>query len=37
VLPAGSAVEIVPGAGHFLQLERPDAVNELISEFVSER
>ncbi|MEV0355698.1 alpha/beta fold hydrolase [Nocardia sp. NPDC050697] len=29
-LPAGSRRVVVPGAGHFLHLERPDAVNELI-------
>jgi len=30
----GSRVEVVPGAGHFLQVERPDVVNELILAFV---
>lgn len=35
-LPAeGSRVEIVPGAGHFLHLERPDVVNRLIVDHVS--
>ncbi|WP_436698186.1 alpha/beta fold hydrolase [Nocardioides sp. BYT-33-1] len=29
-LPAGSGVAVVAGAGHFLQLERPDAVNARI-------
>jgi pimeloyl-ACP methyl ester carboxylesterase len=35
VLPAGSRVEVVPGAGHFLQYERPDDVAERIAAFVS--
>lgn len=35
VLPAGSRVELVPGAGHFLQLERPDYVNERIASFIA--
>ena len=30
-----SAVEVVPGAGHFLHLERPDEVNERIAAFLS--
>jgi len=33
--PAGIDVDIVPGAGHFLHLERPAAVNPRIVEFVS--
>jgi pimeloyl-ACP methyl ester carboxylesterase len=32
---AGSRVELVDGAGHFLQLERPDVVNPLIIDFLS--
>ena len=30
-------IEIVPGAGHFVQLEAPETVNRLISEFAAER
>lgn len=36
-LPAGSRVAVVEDAGHFLQLERPAAVNALVLEFVAER
>jgi len=35
VLPAGSDTEVVDNAGHFLQLEQPDAVGELINNFLS--
>lgn len=31
----GSRMEVVEGAGHFLQLERPDEVNELVVGFVT--
>jgi pimeloyl-ACP methyl ester carboxylesterase len=34
VLPAGSHVEIVDGAGHFMQLDRPDVVAGHILDFV---
>jgi pimeloyl-ACP methyl ester carboxylesterase len=34
-LPAGSSVELVPDAGHFLQLEQPDLVNRLILDYLS--
>lgn len=34
-LPPGSVVEVVPTAGHFLQLEQPDLVNHLIIDYVS--
>jgi pimeloyl-ACP methyl ester carboxylesterase len=28
-------IEIVPGCGHFLQVERPDVVNARIMEFLA--
>jgi pimeloyl-ACP methyl ester carboxylesterase len=31
---AGSRMEVVDGAGHFLQLEQPDVVNRLVLDFV---
>ena len=34
-LPPGSALQLVPGAGHFLQLEQPDLVNKLVLEHLS--
>jgi pimeloyl-ACP methyl ester carboxylesterase len=34
-LGAGSRVEVVPDAGHFLHLERPDVVNSLIAAFLA--
>jgi pimeloyl-ACP methyl ester carboxylesterase len=32
----GARIEVVPGVGHFTQLEAPDEVNRLLSEFVSQ-
>jgi pimeloyl-ACP methyl ester carboxylesterase len=34
-LPQGSEMEVVSGAGHFLQLERPDEVNARIAAFIA--
>jgi pimeloyl-ACP methyl ester carboxylesterase len=34
VLPEGSRVEIVDGAGHFMQLDQPDVVADHILDFV---
>ncbi|MET3960822.1 pimeloyl-ACP methyl ester carboxylesterase [Marmoricola sp. OAE513] len=34
-LPAGSSVAMVPGAGHFLQLEQPELVNQLVLEYLA--
>ena len=34
VLPEGSRVEVVPDAGHFLQVEQPAAVAHLILDFI---
>jgi len=34
-LPTGSRVEIVPGTGHFLHLEKPTEINQLIVDWVT--
>lgn len=34
-LPPGSRAEVVPGAGHFLQLDRPEEVGERIAAFLA--
>jgi pimeloyl-ACP methyl ester carboxylesterase len=34
-LPDTARLELVPGAGHFLQLERPDVVNGLVADFLA--
>lgn len=34
-LPAGSRVEIVPGTGHFLHLEKPAEINRMIHDWLS--
>jgi pimeloyl-ACP methyl ester carboxylesterase len=34
-LPAGSRAELIPGAGHFLHLERPDVVNRLVLDWLA--
>jgi pimeloyl-ACP methyl ester carboxylesterase len=36
VLPPGGDVFVVEGAGHFLQLEQPDAVARHIVDFVGQ-
>ena len=35
LIHARSAIHIVPGVGHFMQVERPEAVNRLITEFLA--
>lgn len=35
VLPDGSRVQVIDDAGHFVQLEQPDAVNELVRGFLA--
>jgi pimeloyl-ACP methyl ester carboxylesterase len=34
-LPDTARFELVPGVGHFLQVERPDVVNELVADFLA--
>ena len=33
-LPSTARVEVVPDAGHFLQVERPAEVNRLVADFI---
>jgi pimeloyl-ACP methyl ester carboxylesterase len=35
LLPAGSRFEVIPGSGHFLHLERPAEVNDLVARFAA--
>jgi pimeloyl-ACP methyl ester carboxylesterase len=35
-LPAGSRHEVVPGVGHFMQLEAPERINPLIAEYLGD-
>ena len=35
-LPDTARFELVAGAGHFLQVERPDVVNELVADFIAD-
>jgi pimeloyl-ACP methyl ester carboxylesterase len=35
VLPEGSIHQVIPGAGHFLHLERPELVNRQIADFLA--
>lgn len=35
-LPESARLELVPRAGHFLQLEQPQRVNELVSDFLAD-
>ncbi|WP_345344213.1 hypothetical protein [Rhodococcus olei] len=37
VLPPGSAVHVMAGAGHFLRLERPPEVGMRVREFLTAR
>ena len=34
--PAGMRVERIEGAGHFVQLEKPDRVNELLLDWIGQ-
>ena len=35
-LPTGSSMAVVSGAGHFCHLEKPDEVNELVIDWISQ-
>ena len=35
MFPAGLDLQIVPAAGHFLQLDQPEAVNRVVVEFLA--
>ncbi len=34
-LPDGTRLEIVPGCGHFIDMEKPEALARLVADFVT--